>query len=122
MPHQFLKEKKDEPVYRRDGTGEIQTRPDGTPVVLRAQRAAASVRIMYSVLRFLGHEAVEDGILDANPFAKLGRKIKLQTKPKATQNAIKKRAMTAEQLQRFLTTAKSLTPKFHPLFLPSNGS
>ncbi|MCW5891604.1 MAG: site-specific integrase [bacterium] len=112
----LLATKKAEPVWRRVH-GKLVLDAEGQPIAQRAKRAGASVRIMYSVLRYVGSEAVEDGLLDHNPFAKLGRRLKLEIETKARQHAIKKRAMTAGQLRRFLAGAQQWTPRFYPLFL-----
>ena len=71
-----------------------------------------------STATFLGRlEAVDDGILNANPFAKLGKRLRLEPQPKARAAAVKKKAMTELQLHRFLTVAQRLTPTWYPVFL-----
>jgi integrase len=113
----FLKAKKDEPICKRGKDGAVLRDAAGAPVILRTHRSPRSVRIMYSVLRWIGSEAVDDGILNANPFAKLGKRLKLEPLPKARAAAVKKKAMTEAQLRRFLTVAQQLTPTWYPLFL-----
>jgi len=77
---------------------------------------------VYRVLRLILAEAVEDELLLGNPAAKLGRKLKLTPSKQARQEAIK--AMSREQLQRFLATSAARDPRFHvlPLARPHGPS
>jgi integrase len=63
----------------------------------------ARVNGILSVLRLLLQAAVDDGVLLANPAAKLGRQLRLELSPVARQEQIK--AMTRAQLAQFLDTA-----------------
>jgi len=84
---------------------------------LTAGLARDSVRIIQATLRALLNEAIEDGLLRANPAAKLGRKLKLIQSTATRQEEIK--AMTQEQIERFLTAAATDPParRYAPLFL-----
>ncbi len=75
--------------------------------------ARRTVQVLYATLRGMLNAAVEDGVILANPAAKLGRQLRLASVPR--QEEIK--AFTQEQLARFLTVAASVAPRFFPLFL-----
>jgi len=68
----------------------------------RARDSPAANGIL-SVLRLLLQAAVEDGVLLANPAARLGRQLRLEPSTRARQELIK--AITRAQLARFLDTA-----------------
>jgi len=61
-------------------------------------------------------EAAEDGLLPANPVAGLARKLKLSGKVKARQDATKKKAMTREERDAFLSTAERVEPWWAPMW------
>jgi len=77
--------------------------------------SANSVRIILAVLRAMLNAAVDDGLLVANPSNRLGKALRL-TISKATRAEIIK-AMTPDQLGRFLTTAVREQPRLSPLWL-----
>ncbi len=77
--------------------------------------APATVRIIYySTIRALLNAAVDDGLILANPAARLGRHLRLVQTPTARQEEIK--AMTRQQLAAFLTAAAP-DRRYYPLFL-----
>src|SRR5262249_13539022 len=61
-------------------------------------------------------EAVEDGLIPANPVAGLARKLKLATKVKARQAATKKKAMTRTERDLFLRTAERTAAWWAPMW------
>ena len=76
--------------------------------------APDSVRLMFGVVRALLNEAAEDEILVVNPVANPGKSIRRQIAPVEDSEHIK--AMTAEQLHLFLTTAERAS-RLYPLYL-----
>jgi integrase len=84
---------------------------------LRAQLgryAQNTVRLMCATLHVVLGEAAEDGLLPANPAAGLARKLKLSAKLKARQDATKKKAMTRDERDGFLTAAEKVEPWWAP--------
>ncbi len=77
--------------------------------------APDSVRVAFSALRALLNEAAEDEILAVNPVLNPGKSIRRQIAPVDDSDRVK--AMTAEQLDTFLSTAERVSPRFHPLYL-----
>lgn len=81
--------------------------------------APNTVRIIHATLRAMLNEAVEDGILMANPAVRLGKKLRLVATSKQRQEQIK--AMDREQLFAFLgatANSKNGTDRtYYPLFL-----
>ncbi len=75
--------------------------------------ARRTVQVLYATFRCLLNAAVEDGVILANPAARLGRQLRLAANSR--QEEIK--AFTQEQLDRFLTAAAHVTPRFFPPFL-----
>src|SRR5262245_10486262 len=73
-----------------------------------------SVRIMHATLRALLNAAIDDGLIVANVTDKLGRGLKLVTKPKVRQERIK--AMDRAQRDAFLTTAARIEPWWAPMW------
>ena len=73
-----------------------------------------TVRLIHATVRAMLSAAVDDGILVANPAFGLGRKLKLGKRADADEPI---RAMTAEQLDRFLRAAAQHDPRHYPLFL-----
>jgi integrase len=92
----------------------------GLKTFLREKRAgglsASTVRLIYATLHVVLAEAAEDGVLPGNPLAGLAKKLKLTTKAKARQAAVKKKAMTRAQRDAFLTTAETVAPWWAPLW------
>lgn len=74
-----------------------------------------TVRIIHATLRAMLNAAVDDGAILANPANRLGRQLRLVTAPAARQEEIK--AMTREQMARFLAAATRTVPGMHALFL-----
>ncbi len=79
--------------------------------------APASVAVVYAVLHMLLDSAVDDGVLTANPAAGLGKRLKLGKAGAARDEAIRAKAMTAEQLRTFLAAAPAAAPRHADLFL-----
>src|SRR5207245_2559957 len=78
-------------------------------------RARNSVRIIHATLRALLNEGVEDELLVTNPATELQRRARrLAGRAAVRQDQIK--ALTAAQLDTFLTTAKATSP-LYPLYL-----
>jgi integrase len=71
-----------------------------------------SVRIMHATLRVMLNAAMDDGLIVANPADKLGRSLKLVTRSKVRQEAIK--AMDRAQRDCFLATAYRVEPWWAP--------
>jgi integrase len=82
---------------------------------LRSGLSRNTVRIIHATLRAMMNAAVDDGAILANPANRLGRQLRLVTAPAARQEEIK--AMTREQLVRFLAAAARAVPGMHALFL-----
>jgi integrase len=76
--------------------------------------ARNTVRIMCATLHVVLAEAAEDGLIPANPAAGLSRKLKLSTKVKARQDAVRVKAMTREERDTFLSTAERIEPWWAP--------
>jgi integrase len=87
---------------------------------LHAGLEKRTVRNIQSVLRTLLNAAIEDGVITANPAAKLGRVLKLTVSKATTQEEIK--AMTQAQRQLFLATAFHEAPRYYPLFFDLAGT
>jgi integrase len=79
-----------------------------------------TVRNIQAVLRTMLNAAIEDGLVAANPAAKLGRVLKLTVSKAATQEEIN--AMTKAQRQHFLPTALQEAPRYYPLFFVLAGT
>jgi integrase len=75
-----------------------------------------TVRLIYATLHVVLIEAVEDGVLAANPVAGLARKLKLGTKQRARQDAVRKKAMTRTQRDGFLAAAEQIAPWWAPMW------
>jgi site-specific recombinase XerC len=82
---------------------------------LRSGFSRNTVRIIHAPLRAMLNAAVDDGAILANPANRLGRQLRLVTTPAARQEEIK--AMTREQLVRFLAAAARTVPGMHAPFL-----
>jgi integrase len=78
------------------------------------QYARNTVRLMCATLHVVLGEAAEDGLLPANPAAGLARKLKLSAKLKARQEAARKKAMTRDERNAFLTAAERVEPWWAP--------
>ncbi len=73
-----------------------------------------SVRLILATLRAMLYAATEDGVILADPAARLGRQLRLTRASAARQEEVK--AMTREQLAAFLATARTAAPRVAPLF------
>lgn len=116
--------------YRQLNTRHIAPRFGMTPVraltrhglktFLRDKRATGlsgnTVRLIYSTLHVVLAEAAEDGVLPGNPVAGLAKKLKLGTKAKVRQAAVKKKAMDRKQRDTFLSMAEKVAPWWAPLW------
>jgi integrase len=80
----------------------------------RAGYAPDSVRLMFGTLRALLNEAVEDELLAFNPVATPGKALRRQIARAKETDQVK--AMTADELDRFLTAAKR-TSRLYVLYL-----
>ncbi len=79
-----------------------------------------TVQNLQSVLRTILNHAIEDQLIVANPAAKLGKALKLTVSKATKQESIK--AMTPEQRQLFLATARRDAPRYAPLFFVLAGT
>jgi len=82
---------------------------------LAAGLAPRSVGVIYGTLRAMLSSAVDDGVLVANPAARLGRKLRLAASSARRQEEIK--AMARPQLRRFLMAAWTHERRFYAFFL-----
>ena len=74
--------------------------------------ARSTVRNALSVLRGIINQAIEDGLLESNPAANLGRFTRT-----AKTGGVKGIALTTEEVEIFLKAAEDFCPEYHPLFL-----
>ncbi len=81
---------------------------------LRTRFASRTAQVIYATLRAMLTAAVDDGVILANPANRLGRQLRLD-RPSGEDDEIK--AMTREQLARFLTVTAQIVPRFFALFL-----
>lgn len=87
---------------------------------LQAGLAKNTVRNIQATMRTMLNAAIEDGLISANPAAKLGRVLKLTVSKATVQEEIK--AMTKAQRQLFLTAASQEAPRYYPLFFTLAGT
>jgi integrase len=80
-------------------------------LVAQGKLARNTIRNIFATLRAMLAQAVEDGLLDANPAVGLGR----LNKP--NNQARKAEFLTRQEAERFLTAAKDRCPGRYPLFL-----
>lgn len=73
-----------------------------------------TVRNIQAVLRAMLNGAIEDGLIAANPAAKLGRTLKLSVSKATVREEIK--AMTKAQRQHFLATVWKEASRYYSLF------
>jgi integrase len=71
-----------------------------------------TIRNALCVVRGLFNYAIEEGLIESNPAARLGRFTRLA---KTTES--KGVALTAKEVQQFLQAAKEICPYYHPLVL-----
>src|SRR4029453_2621022 len=79
--------------------------------------APDTVRIMFRAISGLLGAAVEDEVLAFNPVASPGKTIRAYLARARMSEDDDIRAMTAEQLTVFLTTAQPISPRLYPLYL-----
>jgi integrase len=72
----------------------------------------STIRNTLSVLRSIFEQAIDDGLLESNPAASLGRYTR--TAKTSEEKGI---ALTKSEVDKFLNTAKRDCPEYHPLFL-----
>jgi integrase len=80
----------------------------------RTGLAVDTVRLIHASLRAMLNAAVDDGVIQANPAAGLGRSMSLTRSAKGRQERI--RAFDGAQLDRFLAAAQAMVPRLYPLF------
>jgi integrase len=71
-----------------------------------------TIRNALCVIRGMFNQAIEGGLLDSNPAARLGRFTRT-----AKSDQSKGVSLTAEEVQTFLDAASEICPEYHPLFL-----
>jgi integrase len=71
-----------------------------------------TIRNALCVVRGLFNYAVEEGLIESNPAARLGR---FTRSAKSTDT--KGTALTSKEVQQFLKAAEEICPNYHPLFL-----
>jgi integrase len=72
----------------------------------------ATVRNALSILRSILNQAIEDGLFESNPAANLGRFTRA-----ARTSEIKGVALTTDEVEKLLGTAKRMSPEYYPIFL-----
>ena len=80
--------------------------------MISKELARATVRNALSVLRSIFNHAIEDGLFESNPAARLGRFTRTAKTPK-----VKGVALTIEEVETFLKSATRICPMYQPLFL-----
>ena len=70
-----------------------------------------SIRLILATARVIFNHAIEDGLIDSNPAAKLHRFAKVQ---KQDFSAV---PLAREEAEAFLESAKEFCPQYYPLFL-----
>jgi integrase len=99
------KEKTNRKEPAKDTTGTPSSPTEPVPL------ARNTLRLALSTLRVILNHAIDDGIIDRNPAARLG-KFTATGKPKA-----QAQALTRKEVERFLEAAKEIYPEYYPLFL-----
>ena len=82
----------------------------------RDQYAKNTVRLMFATLHLVMAEAVEAGLVPANPLTGLGRTLHLGTRKGARQEDVRVKAMTRAQRDHFLATAERLAAWWAPMW------
>lgn len=82
---------------------------------LRGGLSRKTVALIHGVLRLLLGAAVDDGVILANPADRLSRQLRLTQAAAARQEEIK--ALTREQLIKFLAAAEETEHGFYPLLV-----
>jgi len=103
----FLKE------CRRQGVGYVKA--DGSRV--QKPLAKGSVYAIYSALRALLNEAVDEELIAGNPAARLGRKLHLHPTKQHMKAAVAARVLTKARLRALLEWVRTKLPTAYPLLL-----
>ena len=72
----------------------------------------SSIRNAISIVRGIFNQAIEDGLIESNPAANLGRFTRA-----ARTSGVKGVALTPEEVEKFLAAAEEVCPEYAPLFL-----
>jgi integrase len=80
-------------------------------LVAQGRLSRNTLRLIVCTLRVIFNHAIEDGLVERNPAARLGRFTKSE-KPK-----FQAAALTAKESESFLDAARELCPEYYPLFL-----
>jgi len=72
----------------------------------------STVRNAISIIRSIFNHAIEEGLFESNPAANLGRFTR-----SAKTSEVKGIALTAEEVEKFLSTAQRIGPAYYPIFL-----
>ncbi len=100
------------------GTTRVRDLERGTIKAFLASKLAThqrnSVRIMHATLRVVLNAAIDDGLILANPAARLGKQLALIEAKKVRQERIK--AFDRAQRDRFLATAYRVEPWYAPMW------
>jgi integrase len=80
--------------------------------LISQQLSRNTIRNALCVIRGLFNYAIEEGLIESNPGARLGRFTRL-----AKTTETKGIALTAKEVQQFLLAAKEIRPYYHSLFL-----
>lgn len=71
-----------------------------------------TIRNVLCVIRSMFNQAIESGIVESNPAARLGRFTRTAKTPET-----KGTALTSKEVEQFLSAAKKICLEYHPLFL-----
>ncbi len=88
------------------------TEVDWIAELIQKDLTRSTIRNALSILRGILNQAIEDGVLESNPAANLGRFTR-----SARRSEVKGIALTKQEVEKFLRTAKKMYPSFYPLFL-----
>ena len=72
----------------------------------------SSVRNALSIMRGIFNHAIEEGLFESNPAANLGRFTRT-----AKSSEVKGIALTPEEIEKLLSTAREAAPEYYPIFL-----
>jgi integrase len=71
-----------------------------------------TIRDVLCVIRGMFNQAIESGLLESNPAARLGRFTRTAKTPYT-----KGTALMTDEVEKFLNASKEVCPEYHPLFL-----
>jgi integrase len=102
----------DETTARAD-VAAAKLKPGELQMLLREARKLSrnSIRLILAMARVIFNHAIEDGLIEANPAAKLDRFSKVL---KADFSAV---PLSREEAEAFLRSAQEFCPRYYPLFL-----